>query len=289
MVKTDTKEITSGMTIAVHSGDFHADDAFAVAALQLIEPSIKVIRTRDPDIYNKADMRVDVGLDYDAEAGSYDHHQRERVRKHPSGISYAAFGLIWYHYGNKLVSCKEAHERVRRILVEPVDAEDNGIHCADKMKYRPYSTGLAVNRFNPLRDEDATGKEFDEAVEFATGILKREIKNAETLVSMLPIVREAVEKSNDKEIVVLKKSIPWRHAMHEYPDVLYVIYPSKGDDNWIIRGVPTTEESFGLRKPFPKRWGGLRSDELSKLTRVEDALFCTGTFSSPELNQKKGL
>ena len=57
-------------TIVVHSGNFHPDDIFAVAVLRIVledKYKIKIIRTRDEEIINKADYVVDVGMVYDKE------------------------------------------------------------------------------------------------------------------------------------------------------------------------------------------------------------------------------
>ncbi|MFQ3265592.1 MAG: uncharacterized UPF0160 family protein, partial [Colwellia sp.] len=62
--------------IATHNGNFHADDVFSIAALKNIFPSIKLIRTRNLELIAKADIVIDVGGEYDADAGRFDHHQR---------------------------------------------------------------------------------------------------------------------------------------------------------------------------------------------------------------------
>ena len=87
-------------TVVTHSGNFHGDDVFAVAAFQLLlgVDEVQVIRTRDDATIEKGDYVVDVGGVYDHEQNRYDHHQPGApVRE--NGIPYAAFGLMWKHYG----------------------------------------------------------------------------------------------------------------------------------------------------------------------------------------------
>ena len=62
--------------IVVHSGTFHSDDVFAVATLRIkFNDKIKVTRTREMNIIDKADIVCDVGNIYDPENGRFDHHQ----------------------------------------------------------------------------------------------------------------------------------------------------------------------------------------------------------------------
>jgi len=87
--------------IAVHNGEFHTDDVFAVAILKLIYPNLIAIRTRDKDKLKEVDARVDVGFKYDPSSGDYDHHQKEGAGKRKNGVPYASAGLIWKHFGKK--------------------------------------------------------------------------------------------------------------------------------------------------------------------------------------------
>ena len=57
------------VTIGSHSGNFHADDVFAVAALILMHPEYRILRSRDPEIWKECDYLVDVG-------GVYDHKNK---------------------------------------------------------------------------------------------------------------------------------------------------------------------------------------------------------------------
>jgi len=118
--------------IITHSGSFHTDDVFAVATLQLhfgIE-NVEVIRTRDEAIIASGDIVVDVGGVYDAEKQRFDHHQNGAPVR-DNGIPYAAFGLIWKHYGEQVAGSSEAAADIERRFVLPIDANDVGVSLYD--------------------------------------------------------------------------------------------------------------------------------------------------------------
>ncbi len=58
-----------------------------------------MIRTRDLEVINKADIVIDVGGEYNADTGRFDHHQRGGAGERENGIPYSSFGLIWQKYG----------------------------------------------------------------------------------------------------------------------------------------------------------------------------------------------
>src|SRR3954454_3890260 len=91
------------MIIATHSGKFHADDVWAVMALDIVFPGCELIRTRDPERIRRADFAVDVGGIWDPETGRFDHHQNGFEGARESGVAYASAGLVWKTYGARCV------------------------------------------------------------------------------------------------------------------------------------------------------------------------------------------
>ena len=66
--------LKSKKTVAVHSGNFHADEIFSVAALSvLLNQDIKIIRTREEGVLSSADYLFDVGGVYDPAKNKFDH------------------------------------------------------------------------------------------------------------------------------------------------------------------------------------------------------------------------
>ncbi len=117
--------------IVTHSGSFHSDDVFAVAALLLwlAKESItaEVLRSREPKDCQRADYVVDVGGEYDISRNRFDHHQPGGGGSRPEGIPYASFGLVWKQIGPALAGSDEVAQAIDRKLVMPIDAPDNGI------------------------------------------------------------------------------------------------------------------------------------------------------------------
>ena len=114
------------MQVATHPGNFHADDVFAIAVLQLVHGELDVVRTRDAEAQAAADLRVDVGGRHDPATGDFDHHQKGGAGERANGIRYASFGLVWREHGPALAGSREAAEAIDERLVQGVDANDTG-------------------------------------------------------------------------------------------------------------------------------------------------------------------
>ncbi len=260
-------------TIATHNGNFHADDVFSVAALRQIIPTFKLIRTRDSELINQADIVIDVGNEYDPDKGRFDHHQRGGAGERDNGIPYSSFGLIWKEYG--LAICQGNQEVANAVdvaLVSTIDAIDCG-HVQGI--YNGISLSQTIAMFNPTWQEDSHFDScFDEAVDFAAHILKRFIASAEGDISAKEIVEKAVTNAKDPRVIVLDKYIPWKETVHALSeDALFMIYPAMSD-KWIIHTVPAVLGSFEDRKELPKQWAGLSDGALQEVTGIDDAMFC---------------
>jgi uncharacterized UPF0160 family protein len=259
--------------IATHNGNFHADDVFSIAALKSIFPDFTLIRTRDLALIAKADIVIDVGGEYDADAGRFDHHQRGGAGARENGIPYSSFGLIWQKYGVEI--CQGNQEVAKSVdsgLVSTIDAVDCG-HVEGVAQ--GISLSQTISMFNPTWQEDSHfDRCFDEAVVFASRILARFIASASGGISAKDIVAQAIESAKDPRVIVLEKYTPWKTTVHTLSkEALYVIYPS-GSGQWRIQTVPVELGSFEDRKPLPKPWAGLSNKELQDATGIEDAMFC---------------
>lgn len=260
-------------TIVTHNGNFHADDVFSIAALKTIFPLFKLIRTRDLEIIAKADIVIDVGGEYDPQTGRFDHHQRGGAGERENGIPYSSFGLIWQKYGLEI--CKGDQDVANAVdagLVSKIDAIDCG-HVEGI--YDGVSLSQTISMFNPTWQEDSHFDScFDEAVDFASRVLKRFIATANGGISAKTLVAKAIEDAQDPRVIVLEKYIPWKRTVHTLSDVaLYIIYPSP-TGQWRIQTVPVEPGSFEDRKPLPKEWAGLSDNDLQEVTGIDDAMFC---------------
>jgi uncharacterized UPF0160 family protein len=260
-------------TIVTHNGNFHADDVFSIAALKCIFPSFNLIRTRDLALISKADIVIDVGGEYDADAGRFDHHQRGGAGERENGIPFSSFGLVWQKYG--LAICQGNQEVANAVdsgLVSIIDAVDCG-HVEGV--YEGISLSQTISMFNPTWQEDSHFDScFDEAVDFASRVLARFIASADGGISAKDIVAKAIDKAEDPRVIVLDKYTPWKRTVHALsPDALYMVYPSQSGE-WRIQTVPVEPGSFEDRKSLPKQWAGLSDSDLKEVTGIDDAMFC---------------
>ncbi len=260
------------LTIATHNGNFHADDVFSIAALKHVFPSFNLVRTRDVDIIANADIVLDVGGEYDADAGRFDHHQRGGAGERENGIPYSSFGLVWQKYGLDICDGNQkVANAVDAGLVSTIDADD----CGYGERAEGISLSRTISMFNPSWQEEADfDAGFDEAVEFASRLLTRFIASAKAGISAKSIVAKAIEDAEDPRIIVLEKYIPWKKTVLKHSeDALYMIYPSQ-TGQWRIQTVPVEQGSFDNRKPLPKEWAGLSGAKLKEATGIDDAMFC---------------
>jgi len=267
------------MLVATHSGNFHADDVFAVATLGLALGAFDVVRTRDEGLQAEADVRVDVGGRADAATGDFDHHQKGGAGERPNGIRYASFGLVWREHGAVLAGSEDAARAIDERLVQGVDANDTGQTIAQPLigDARSMTVSGVVAALNPAWDEELTGAEedarFGEAVTLATGILERELAGAAAFRRARQLVRDAITRASDPRVIELDRNMPWREGVvTQAPEGLFVVYPKV--DGWGLHAVPRELGAFENRKDLPAEWAGLTGAELAAATGVPDAIFC---------------
>ena len=263
----------TNITITTHNGNFHADDVFSIAALKNIFPSFNLIRTRKLELIANADIVIDVGGEYDADNGRFDHHQRNGAGHRENGIPYSSFGLVWQKYGVEICQGnQEVANSVDAGLVSTIDAIDCG-HVEGI--YEGISLSQTISMFNPTWEEDSNFDEcFNEAVDFASRILTRFISSARGGINAKDIVAKAIDTAEDPRLIVLEKYTPWKKTVHSLSsDALYMIYPSQSGQ-WIIQTVPVEPGSFEDRKPLPTEWAGLSDDAFKKEIDIDDATFC---------------
>ena len=287
------------MKIITHNGTFHADDVFSVATLTLYfysqnkEP--KIIRTRDPETIKTGDIVLDVGSEYDAERNRFDHHQIGGAGKRANGVPYASFGLIWKKFGSVIARNEAAAELVDKNLVQFIDAADNGEGELKPFKadVLPYSVKRAIDVFNPdWRDQRPDFDNwFFQAVNFAAGVLKREIEFAQAILESRQALEQAYENSADKRIIVLDKEYQWEDFFNKYPEPLFVIVPRLGEGDkmvWRLGTVRDDTKSFTNRRDLPVGWAGKRDEELVKITGITDVLFCHNKLFVAYAKSKEG-
>ncbi len=286
-----TKDEKMKKKIITHSGNFHADEVFACAALSLLnEGNVEILRSRDPEVWATGDYVVDVGGEYDHARGWYDHHQIGGAGAHENGIAYSSLGLVWKHYGLSLAGTPEAAALITERLVLPIDAVDNGIDTFTVTgATAPYLIQSAVGIFKPGWNETRTEDEgFFEALDIATKILKREIILAQGKTEGEARVREAYEATVDKRIIVLDDAYPWHAVLSSYSEPIYVVSPERGTGRWKVGTVTAEAHTFKNRKDLPVAWAGKRDAELAEASGVPDAIFCHTKLFTARAESREG-
>ena len=266
-------------TIGTHGGKFHADDVMATAILRLLIGDIKVIRTRDENILGKLDFVYDISL------GEFDHHQLSKEIRE-NDIPYAACGLVWREFGSRVIQKFNSEldendvisifDSVDKNLVQGIDATDNGIDIKSEIKVTTISD--IIQSFNPTWDSfDSKDEAFEEAVLYATEVIKRIISRQVSVIKARIIVNEAFQSRNINEIMVLKKGCPWLQQLLKIDinnEVLFVISPGDNNEDYKILTVKKTADTFEARKDILESIRGKSSEEINSIIKIDDAIFC---------------
>lgn len=267
--------------IVTHSSKFHPDDIFAVATLVLLlkkeGTEYEIIRTRDMEITNNADYVVDAGFIYDETHNRFDHHQVEGAGARSNGSPYASFGLVWKKYGHVLCGNKDMAQKIDKLLIEPIDLNDNGIDFAETKIPGVYPADIRslFYIFRPTWKEDDNFDEiFIKLVSYARVILQRLIISMRDEAEAVQLVVEAYNNSLDKRLIILEEQYPWEQVLEKYSEPLYVVYKKKIDNTWSLKNIRNDTRTYISRKDLPKEWAGKTGEEFEKITGVPDVVFC---------------
>lgn len=280
-----------------HNGAFHADDLFATATLSILNNgNIKIIRTRDPEIFKKGDYVYDVGGENDPERNKFDHHQKGGGGKRENGIPYSSFGLIWKKYGEQICKNKEVADYIEKKIVMPIDAKDTGVDIS-KMIFKdvfPYSVENIFLSEHPTWKENNTNidKIFKNQVKKIIPLLKREIKIAEDDIDGINELLESYNKSEDKRVIISENDFPrylLQDTLSKLPEPIYLVYPSSKSSTWKVEAIKKSPETMESRKPFPDSWRGfLNEDPKAKdIIGIEGIIFTHPTGFYAQVKYKE--
>jgi uncharacterized UPF0160 family protein len=276
---SDNKEVT----IVTHNSGFHTDDVFAVATLLLaLEKEgvkSKIIRTRDMSVIENADYVLDVGGIYDENKNRFDHHQEGGAGKRDNGVPYAAFGLVWKKYGEKICGSREVAKRIENKFVQAVDSNDNGVSFMQIVipGVEPFDIQTITGIFQPTWKEDINtlDETFLKLVLYAKVLMQRIILNSKDDFESENFVKEAYDKSEDKRLIILENGRwSWEEVLSKFPEPLFVIYENLSAGSWSIKTVRNDPVSYVSRKKLPDSWAGKMDGELEDITGVKGAKFC---------------
>ncbi len=246
-----------------HGGKFHADEVFSTAILKLLNPNLKVKRGfKVPENFD--------GIVYDIGFGEFDHHQKDsEIRE--CGVPYAAFGLIWREFGERVLQkycpaeyLSQEAKRFDEKFIKHIDKDDN-TGCGDIV-------ADLIAGFNPSWDSTKTDNEcFKTAVEFATTILQNKFNSLAAIYRANDMAKKALAEMQ-QGIVVLPMYAPWKMALVP-SEALFAIYPSQRG-GYAAQCVPNDDDTQSLKVPFPAQWRGASEQQLQQISGIQTLRFC---------------
>jgi len=282
--------------IVTHNAKFHADDVFAVATLLILFPDAEVTRTRDEGLIKAADIVVDVGDLYSPENNHFDHHQKGGAGERANGIQYASFGLVWKKFGEKICKSKEVAEKLDSILVQVIDAGDNGQDVLKPLisNVLPFAVSSVVDSYRLTWKEGENWDErFMEAVQWAQNLLGRQVKIISDALDGTKIVEKEYEKSDDKRIIQIDKNYDLgreivMNVLVNHPEPIYAVLYRGDTQSWQVLAIRKDLTSFESRKALPELWRAKKEKDFESVSGVLGSLFCHRSGFMCTVQSKEG-
>lgn len=274
--------------LVTHSGGFHADELLSTVVLSRLYPEAELVRTRDKSWITPAEGRIiyDVGGEFDAGAGIFDHHQRPNPLR-PNGQPYSSFGLIWAEFGRDYLRAQavpekdleQVHAAFDEDFVRPVDLLDNG--AVDTAEAGPLFAGLTLpvllESLKPVFDDRSEGADdtaFHAALTVARAIVEARIRHKAAKLRAADVVLTAIKDAGTGRVLELPMGMPFRGAVERAgaDHLLFVVHPRNSD--WALTTIRTGDDTFETRADLPAAWAGLTDAALEQASGVEGAKFC---------------
>ena len=257
------------MLLGTHNGPFHADDVLAAALIRtFLDADAQVVRSRDPEVLQSADIVFDVGHVFDPATRRFDHHQREYEGKRSSAGMVLDFLVAEEHVDVPLA------DHLRRVLVDYVDAVDVGARQPEE-GVPCFSMLIGVLNESAHEDFDAL---YERGVAMAmdlVGGLRDGLQRANAAKEEVHRAMKAAADSGCRTIR-LDRYLKWKPAYFDFDGAKhateYVLFPGK--DDWRVVTIPVAEGSREDKRKLPEEWAGLEGEELQKATGTEGARFC---------------
>lgn len=296
------------MLIATHDGSFHADETIACAILTYLYENSQIIRSRDPNILEKADIIIDVSGKNDEK--HFDHHSKEFNLCRDNGIAYATAGLMWKKFGLEFLNkinkqfkleiknqeiIQKAFDFIDKNIMIYIDLNDNGqLNEYLNTTFSPQNSEekklfddlnlfyqqvpsipyiVATQNINAGNNEDQY-KAFISTVKLLKQILIGACNHCLNTQRDIVKVLECYKGGN---ILILHEKLPWSQAVLEnmnlFKDCLIAIYPDR-KRGWRIQSLPYSKaEIFKNKCSAPIEWRGLDNEALDKKTGLKNTIF----------------
>jgi uncharacterized UPF0160 family protein len=271
--------------LVTHSGGFHADELLSSVILSKLYPDAQIVRSRAPDWITPAPDRLiyDVGGAYDAQAGIFDHHQRNAPLRE-DGQPFSSFGLIWKHFGRQYLAASNVpaahveaiHAAFDTKFVVPVDLTDNGA-LSPTGPLADLTLPSLLETLKPdfdNKDPEAETTAFHAARAIAASFVDAAIGRSAAKLRAETMVLDAIARTGQRRILELPMGMPFRPAIVKAgaDHLLFVVHPR--DKDWCLTTIRRSDEGFEARADLPAAWAGLTNGALEQASGVEGASFC---------------
>lgn len=245
------KDDVQAINVAVHNGEFHADEALAIALLRVLSGAeIYWVRTRDPKVLADAELRIDVG------EGLLDHHGKRSEQ----GVAACSrvFALLFQSRSQP----KEVWEALDPVVVATA-ATDTGVSGSTNINPWVHAAAMAARARGENPDE-AFNKVVDKMTEFVADL----VEAAQAAAKAKFAASDAIVKAGDSKVVAFPaearlanvKQMLWELKA---PCVYYV--SPEGESDWRVLCAADPElpfDPFGSRRLIPAKFRGLRGTGL---------------------------
>jgi len=257
---------------ATHSGPFHADDVLAWGLIQVfVDADATIVRTRDADVLDKADIVFDVGGSFDPARGRFDHHQNS----YTGPLSSAGMVLDWLEDTGKV--SKSLAGRIRSRVCDYVDDVDNGRREPDPNVPCFASMVEAYNRgAGDMAGFDVAFRRAGQmAAHFVQGIANGHAEEEAARAVVKAAMADADTRGSNT--LFLNPYVRWKPAYFQLGGAShpteFVIAPGP-DGSWRTLAIPPRFGSFDQKRSLPEAWAGLVDDDFEAVCGVEGARFC---------------
>lgn len=235
------KKISYGLCI--HNGAFHLDDVTTAALAnqynqykfgeEYLLENFDIHRTRDPSFIKQFET---VGIVADVGNGEFDHHQKD-AKFRPSGVKYAATGLIWKQMGVDLIKlvCKkkdyvlseEAAEWAVKMfdsnICQPIDNTDN---FGPKKYPNPLSEMISSFNSENIYDDDLQYEHFINAVEVVEPMIHNSLEKYARQCKEYDELTKIINASEGACNIMLPKHFAPTLFVGRNCEIHYIAYPA---------------------------------------------------------------
>lgn len=273
-----SNEHKTPLMVCVHNGAHHLDEVFSVALLSLLWDRPTVVCSRDPQIWESADLVIDVG------EGLLDHHGIRACK----GISAAT--RVFLLLRNTLYdgTQKSFWKRLADLTVR-VAALDTGLCEPGESPFPWVFEALRAGAIKGESESTLVQRIADDIVIELSGECgpywedRRAAERktvADAAAAAKAAIDEAIAAAGDSGIPVFPSSCRWGETNEELwkssNQCPYYI-GQEGDDDWrILCAAPKGGEfsPFSSIALIPIQYRGLRGDALSEKTGIPGGIFC---------------